>query len=152
MSKRSLRSVLKIRQTSLTRAKAILADAVESEQVASRAETTTTRLIQEEISMASDAAADDLRVEMLAAWLPQARALQAVAAERHRVAAAATVRARAEVAAARASEAAVEEIIRAKEDAENLLAERKINAALNEHILNRQGGNDALAAPPPPSE
>lgn len=147
MSKRSLRSVLKLRQTSVTRAKAILADAMESEQVASRAEATATRSIQEEIATASDASADDLSVEMLAAWLPQARAMQAVAAERHRVAAAATVRARAELAAAQASEAAVEKIIKAKENAENSLAERKIAAAANEQMLTRQEVKDPLAAP-----
>jgi hypothetical protein len=54
------------------------------------------------------------------------------------MAVAATVRARAEVAAARAAETAVEDIIKLGQDAEHALAERQTHAALNEQILNRQ--------------
>jgi hypothetical protein len=66
------------------------------------------------------------------------------------MAAAATVRARAEVAAARAAQSAVEDVIRARLDAENTRAERHTKAAHDEQISSPPSATDPPAAAPWP--
>lgn len=151
MTTRPLRSLLKVRRTSLTQAKAALAGALEAERAASDAEATATRLIRQEIAAACEATADDRSVEALAAWLPQARASLAAVAERHRLALASTARARAELAAARAAEAVVEKIIEARQAKEQAIIQKLADSDINERISDRHCANDVLIPPPSPA-
>jgi hypothetical protein len=79
--------------------------------------------------------------------LPQARAGLGTAAERHRLAAASIVRARAELEAARAAEAAVGRIIEVRQAEERAAIQKQAHAEINERILDRHRETDTLIPP-----
>lgn len=111
MNPSALRFALRLRQAAVVAAQRHLAECIGVEMQAADAARHANAAIQHEADAASAITADDATVAAFAAWLPNGRSAQAVAAARHAACLDATGVARAGLGVARAGEARVIEAL-----------------------------------------
>ena len=144
MSDAALRRALQLRGQAVATAQRELAAAIADEQAATGALAACKAAIRNEIAAASRPEADDAAVEALGPWLRTARAAVARAETGWTAAAAATVRARAVLAAARGAEASVAALIETRAAEQAARSARAEQTGLAEAALRRhaQGSRD----------
>jgi hypothetical protein len=134
MPKRSLKTLLKVRNSTVKQAQVALADALAVEQAAAAEEARLTSAIRRELEAAAASDTDDAAVEAVGRWLPAAQERQHTAEIRRQAAESGTARARAALSAARTAEKIVKAMIAADQDEERAKRERKGQAELLERL------------------
>jgi flagellar biosynthesis chaperone FliJ len=132
MTREPLETVARLRHSVCEDARRALAACLEAEDAAHKALRNAGEAIFREQDAASALDAGDGAVEAFAAWLPLGRRAVAQAREAHLRAGAATVQARAVLAAARASAEAADRLLASRAAERDAEAARRAQAALDE--------------------
>ena len=132
MSRDPLETLTRLRQGLVEDARRALATCLEAEEDASTAMRRAEAAIFREQGAAGAMGAGDGAVEAFAAWLPLGRKAVAQTREAHTRASAATVQARAVLAAARASAEAADRLLASRAAEREAEAARRAQAALDE--------------------
>lgn len=140
MVKRTLRTALHVRLTSVDAAKAALSDALSTEAAAVEEEARIAAMIRKELEAATAPETNDDAVEAIGKWLPAAKAKQVAAESRRTAAEATTARARAALAVARSAQEAVEELIKLETAEERQQLDRRERIELEDHLHRRRLG------------
>ncbi len=137
MTRDPLEILARLRRSVCEDARRGLAACLEAEEAASTALRSAEAAIFRERDAACELDADDGAVEAFAAWLPQGRAAVAQAREAHLRAGAATVQARAILAAARTSAEATDRLLASREAEREAEAARRAQLAMDEAAAHR---------------
>ena len=137
--KRSLKTLLRVRSTSVKEAQTALVAALVAEQAAMTGEAQLTGAIQAELAAVAALDVGDAAVEAVGRWLPEARIRQRAAEGLRQEAESRTARARAELAAARTAEETVQLLIAADQEQARTDQERRTAAELLERLTGSGG-------------
>ena len=141
MSRDPLETLVRLRRGVVEDARRALAACLEAEDAASRAMRCAETAIFREQEAAGGLDTSDGAVEAFAAWLPQGRQAVAKARDAHADAGAATVQARAVLAAARASAEAADRLLASRAAVRAAAADRHAQTALDEAAARRAREN-----------
>lgn len=142
MSRDPLDTLVRLRRSVVEDSRRALAACLEAEEAASTAMRGAEAAIFREQEAAAAIEAGDGAVEAFAAWLPRGRQAVAQARDAHGKAGAATVQARAVLAAARASVEAVDRLVANRAAARAAEAARREQTALDETTMCRPRQNE----------
>jgi hypothetical protein len=132
MAERSLTAVVRLRRVTLDQARVALTVCVQAEECAARDVAQAEAAIERERRAATDLALGDSAVESFGLWLKTGRKTLERAQVRHAAAISGTIRARAELTAARTAMQAAEEVLAIREAAAEAEAALRDRAALDE--------------------